>query len=184
MELIIKQKPFGYFKITPYLVFIDGKVVGKVHRFCPLKINVEKEEFDLTVKDSFFKSTHHCSLKGKDTGTIVFDTIDNFAMCVHLLYCLLIIILALLHINMFLPNTVLIAWIFIFPAFVFLYNIINRKNYFLIENVEKPFAFANDKLVVDLPNKTKQLIDIKYISYFLCDNSEVVAIMKNGERIQ
>lgn len=182
MELIIKQKPFGYLKVTPYLIFIDGELVGKVNRFSPLKINVEKEEFELTIKDNFYQSTRRCSVRFTDT--ILFDTIDNFPMCVHLLYCLLIIILALLHINMFLPNTVLIAWIFIFPAFVFLYNIINRKNYFLIENVEKPFAFANDKLVVDLPNKTKQLIDIKYVSYFLCDNSEVVAIMKNGERIQ
>jgi hypothetical protein len=57
MQVTIKQKPFGYFKITPYLVFLDGELVGKVHRFRPLTLDVGKGEFNLTIKDNFFKST-------------------------------------------------------------------------------------------------------------------------------
>lgn len=131
MKITIKQKPFGYFKITPYLVLIDGELAGKVNRCKPLTIDVEKEEFELTIKDNFYKSTRRCQVK--EDSTIVFDTIDNFPMCLYVLYLIAIISLICLHVNLYLPASAVIATMFVFPVFILIYDIINRKNYFLIE---------------------------------------------------
>ena len=131
MQITIRQKPFGYFKITPYLVFIDGELVGHVNRCKPLKIDVEKEEFELTIKDNFYKSTRRCQMK--DSSTIVFDTIDNFPICLYLLYLIAIIVLTCLHVNLYLPTAAIIATMFVFPILILIYDMINRKNFFLIE---------------------------------------------------
>ncbi len=115
MQITIKQKPLGYFKITPYIVLIDGELVGKVNRCKPLKIDVEKDEFELTIKDSLYKSTRRCQVK--ENSTIVFDTIDNFPICVYILYLIAIVLLTCLHVNLFLPASAIIATMFIFPLF-------------------------------------------------------------------
>lgn len=182
MQVTIKQKPLGYFRLNPYLVFIDGELAGKVHRFRPLTIHVDKDEFYLTIKDYFLHSTRHC--KVKDSDTILFEAIDNFPFCMYLLYCLLILLLTFLHINLFLPDRAIIASLFLFPAFIGVFDIINRKNYFVIENVERAFNYADGKLVVFLSDGKPRLIDFKDIAYFHCENNATVIIMKNGERIQ
>ena len=179
MQITIKQKPFGYFKITPYLVFLDGELVGKVHRFRPLTFDVGKEEFNLTLKDNFFKSTRHCSVR--DGDTILFDTIDNFPLCLYVLYDLVLIILIFLHVNLFLPFRAIIATILLFPAFIYTFALINRNHYFVIDNVERAFAYTDDKLVIISPERKQQLIDFKDIAYFSCGTDGVVLIMKNGE---
>ncbi len=179
MQITIKQKPFGYFKITPNLVFIDGELVGKVHRFHPLTLDVGKGEFNLTLKDNFFKSTRHCSVR--DGDTILFDTIDNFPMCLYVLYDLILILLMFLHVNLFLPFGAIIATILLFPAFIYAFALINRNHYFVIDNVERAFAYTDDKLVVISPERKQQLIDFKDIACFSCDTDGVVLILKNGE---
>jgi len=144
MQITIKQKPFGYFKITPYLVFIDGELVGKVYRFRPLTLDVGKEEFNLTLKDNFFKSSRHCSVR--DGDTILFDTIDNFPMCLYVLYDLILILLMFLHVNLFLPFGAIIATILLFPAFIYAFALINRNHYFVIDNVESHNAGLSEDL--------------------------------------
>ena len=179
MQITIKQKPFGYFKITPYLVFIDGELVGKVNRFRPLTLDLGKEEFNLTIKDNFFKSTRHCSVR--DGDTILFDTIDNFPICLYVLYDLILILLMFLHVNLFLPFGAIIATILLFPAFIYAFALINRNHYFVIDYVERAFDYADDKLVVISPERKQQLIDFKDIACFTCDTDGVVLILKNGE---
>lgn len=182
MHVIIKQKPFGYFKLTPYLLFIDGELVGRVCRFRPITINVEKGDFDLTLKNNFFKSTRHCSVR--DGDTITFETIDNFPMCMNLLYDLLLIVLILLHVNLFLPNSAIIATIFLFPAFILAFDLINRNHYFVIETEERAFASAEERLVVISPERKQQLIDFKDIAYFSCDDNGVALTLKSGDKIR
>ncbi len=182
MELTIKQKPFGYFKLTPYLVFVDGELVGKVHRFRPLSIHVEKEEFYLTIKDHFFYSTQRCKIR--DSDIIVFETIDNFPFCLYLLYCLSIIVLTFLHVNLYIPDNVIIASLFLFPAFIGVFGFINRKNYFVIENMKGTYTYANGKMISIMPDGKPRLIDFKDISFCSCDKEGTFLMMKNGERIQ
>ena len=86
-----------------------------------------------------------------------------------------------LHVNLFLPFGAIIATILLFPAFIYAFALINRNHYFVIDNVERAFAYTDDKLVVISPERKQQLIDFKDIACFSCDTDGVVLILKNGE---
>ena len=71
--------------------------------------------------------------------------------------------------------------ILLFLAFIYAFALINRNHYFVIDNVERTFAYTDDKLVVISPERKQQLIDFKDIACFSCDTDGVVLILKNGE---
>ena len=59
-----------------------------------------------------------------------------------------------------------------------------RVNAIVLENTEKAFTSAINKLAIVLPDNQIQLIDFKDIAYFLYDNDEIVLTLKNGQELQ
>lgn len=59
-----------------------------------------------------------------------------------------------------------------------------RVKAIVLENTERTFTNAVNKLTVIAPDHQIQLVDFKDIAYFLYDNDEIVLTLKNGQELQ